>query len=284
MGPLQTPRGRGFSVTTLVLAAASGMAPGGLGAQQTEPAGELVTDRPDVTESTSVVPPGWLQGELGASYERGDGSRTLAAPGTLLRVGVTRRLEARLGWSGWQDLSGDGAPEPPGGSGAADGERAGAADGEVGLKALVLDRRGRRPDLALLPSLTLPLGQEGLGSGAFDPGLKALLANDLPGEAGWGANVGLAWPTQPGDGGDSRSAVLSWSYSVGLPLGGSWAAFAEYFGEAAEGAVAGHWLDGGLTHRAGPDLQLDGSGGVALGQSEPDWFLGAGLSFRLGRR
>ena len=67
-----------------------------------EPA-ELVTDRPDQTESAIVVPQGTFQAELGASYEREDegGERIEAtqAPGTLLRYGLVPRLELRLAWA-----------------------------------------------------------------------------------------------------------------------------------------------------------------------------------------
>jgi len=58
----------------------------------------METDRPDFTESSIVVPPGSLQFENGFTYEMGDGAqRTSTYPETLLRVGLTKRVEARVG-------------------------------------------------------------------------------------------------------------------------------------------------------------------------------------------
>ena len=62
---------------------------------------ELVTDRPDQTESSVVVPPGYVQLETGwtFSHNKADGIRneTHEFPGTLLRIGVLDRVEFRLG-------------------------------------------------------------------------------------------------------------------------------------------------------------------------------------------
>jgi hypothetical protein len=42
-------------------------------------------------------------------------------------------------------------------------------------------------------------------------------------------------------------------------------------------------LDGGLTYRVRPNLQLDGFAGTGLSGDAPDWFAGLGISFRLPR-
>ncbi len=51
---------------------------------------ELVTDRPDQTESSVVVPPGFFQIEIGGTYTGSD-TRVLETPGTLVRIGVFDR-------------------------------------------------------------------------------------------------------------------------------------------------------------------------------------------------
>ncbi len=59
-------------------------------AQGVAPTPELVTDRPDFTESAVVVPLGSLQAEAGATLDRAsDGVRTLAGPELLLRWGCS---------------------------------------------------------------------------------------------------------------------------------------------------------------------------------------------------
>src|SRR5262245_41499031 len=83
---------------------------------------ELVTDRPDQTESAVVVPAGTLQIELGLGTGGGDGGDVLEVPGTLLRYGLSKRFEARLAWPGW--IRNDGAGE----------EVSGLGDPELGAK------------------------------------------------------------------------------------------------------------------------------------------------------
>jgi len=60
--------------------------------EKISPKPELVTDRPDQTESSAVVPPGYVQVETGWSLSRnqegGIHTNTHAFPGTLFRIGA----------------------------------------------------------------------------------------------------------------------------------------------------------------------------------------------------
>ncbi|MFC2130455.1 transporter [Bacteroidota bacterium] len=61
---------------------------------------EMVTDRPDQTESANIVVPGWIQIETGVvykldSYENID-TEILNLATTLLRVGVVKNAELRF--------------------------------------------------------------------------------------------------------------------------------------------------------------------------------------------
>lgn len=237
---------------------------------------EMITDRPDITESTSIVPRGWVQLETGEVLARESGASTLlAGPATLARIGVASRLELRVAWLGilHQDAEGD----PEGQCAACDVTA--AADGATGIKLLLAERAGAIPDVALLPALTLPVGEEPFSTGRVDPALKLLLAGDVARGLGWGANLGAAWLSgDEEDGG--RRRLLSWSLSLGMDLGGPAGAFLEYFAEDPDGEPAAHALDAGLTWGLSPDAQLDASGGVGLDSGAPDWFVGAGVSVR----
>jgi len=57
---------------------------------------DIVTDRPDITESSIVVPPGTLQGENGVTWTGDHGRRTLDLSESLLRLGVWSRTEFRI--------------------------------------------------------------------------------------------------------------------------------------------------------------------------------------------
>src|SRR6187455_1915995 len=69
---------------------------------------DLVTDRPDQTESAVVLPGGAFQAEFGTAFghDTSDGVTTevLEIPGTLLRYGLSPRFELRLAWPGEIDL------------------------------------------------------------------------------------------------------------------------------------------------------------------------------------
>ena len=106
--------GAGRVAGALLLGAAVLAGSGGASAQ----APELVTDRPDRTESATVVPRGLLQVETGYLFARDGGVDGHAAPGTLLRIGFGGRTEIRLGHAGL--LGGEG--------------RRGAGDSELGAK------------------------------------------------------------------------------------------------------------------------------------------------------
>ena len=85
---------------------------------------DLVTDRPDQTESATVVQRGRLQVETGYLFARDGDVDGYAVPGTLFRLGLGGRLELRLGHAGIV-----------GGAG-----RSGAGDSELGAKINLLAR------------------------------------------------------------------------------------------------------------------------------------------------
>lgn len=61
---------------------------------------EIVTDRPDFTESSEIIPFGWLQIESGVSLEGDAVTRAFTAPSALLRFGLGLRTEFRFGAEG----------------------------------------------------------------------------------------------------------------------------------------------------------------------------------------
>src|ERR1700692_4973744 len=57
---------------------------------------EIATDRPDVTNSSLVVPTGSLQNENGVNFSARDGGRTIDRTNTRWRLGVAPCLELLL--------------------------------------------------------------------------------------------------------------------------------------------------------------------------------------------
>jgi hypothetical protein len=260
--------------------------PANAAAEAAAPA-ELVTDRPDQTESALVVPPGALQVELGASFERDRGgvveSARREAPGALVRFGLANRLELRLAWPG--------AIESETTTRSGPGRRRetvrGAGDPEVGAKlAWLSTAHGDRLDLAVLGHLTLPVGDPGLGSPRADPSLRLCASLPLGERVGLGWNLGWAAGSEERRGG-APTTLARWIYTAaaGVDLSPRWGAFVELFGDlpASDPEPAAHSFDAGVTFLVSPRLQLDLAAGVGLSEAAPDRFVGFGVSLRVPR-
>src|SRR6266404_9451464 len=58
---------------------------------------EIVTDRPDITESAIVVPIASVQFENGLTWTAAHGAQTVDLSESLARLGILRKTEVRLG-------------------------------------------------------------------------------------------------------------------------------------------------------------------------------------------
>ncbi len=244
-----------------------------------EEAAELVTDRPDQTESSVVVPRGSYQLELGWTFSRDDdgGARVEVheLPGTLLRVGLSDKVELRLGWVGFID-----AEARFGGFTASED---GIGDAELGVKIHLAEERGGRPEMALLLSTSVPSGDDGFTSDRFDPALRLALAHTLSERVSLGYNLGLAFGSELGEDGELDTVSNAfYTVALGFGLNDRWGAFVELYGDIPASASGGpaNAFDGGFTYLVRDNLQLDVAAGVGLSDAAEDWFVGLGLSVR----
>lgn len=255
-------------LATLLALASSSAAPGQ----------ELVTDRPDQTESSVTVPSDRWQLETGWTFthdeEEGVEVETHEVLGTLLRVGISERWELRFGWSGWAHEEVQ--------IGRVHRESEGAGDAELGAKVYLREERGATPEIALLFGTSVPLGDDDLTSDEFDPSFRFSLSHALNERLSLGYNLGVEWAT--GGGSDDTSTLSRGIYTVALGIGVNdrSAAFIELFGDFAlsDHGSPSHSIDGGFTFLLTETLQLDVAGGVGLSEAAADWFVGAGVTFR----
>lgn len=233
-------------------------------------AGELVTDRPDFTESSLTIAPGFLQFESGFALESsvagGSKSRSLAVPSALLRVGLTQRVELRLGGDGF-------VSERTGGT-----RTSGYSDFEAGVKVRLLDEAHAGFDMSIIPMASLPTGSDSFSSGAVDPTLKLTFARSLPASLDVTGNVNFSSLTD--DAGRFRQTAFSVSFGHDLVAG--FGGFAEIYGFSPleRGGRTATTFDAGVTHPIGGDLQLDLSAGYGLTAAAPEWSFGFGFAIR----
>lgn len=240
---------------------------------------ELITDRPDQTESAVTVPEGSWQIEIGWTFTHDMEGRTQQetheAPGTLLRIGLSPRWELRVGWAG---LARDELSTPRGTV-----ENKGGQDGEIGAKLHLWEERANRPEAAILFGVSTPIGDSDFSSDRFDPSFRLSFSHTLTENLSLGYNLGAAWSTnRDGLGNSETKSHLIYTLVLGRSISDRLGAFVESFGSlggSAEGPPE-HSLDGGLTLLISRLTQLDLAAGVGISSAAPDWFIGAGISLR----
>lgn len=244
------------------------------GAAQATDLGELVTDRPDFTESSNVVGKGVMQFETGSSIEfdgTGDAhSRTVTLPLALMRLGVSKRLELRL--------SGDGGIFTTYGQGTSRFRTNAASDMEVGAKWVFLDREASGFAMAVIPMMSLPIGSAVSSSGSLDPTVKLTWAKSLPSGFELSGNYNVARLRDD----LGRYSEQAHSVSLGHDIGAGFGMYWEGYGFITSGRPYGAaWtLNTGITHGIGGNTQLDLEIGRGVTAAAPDWFVGVGMGIR----
>lgn len=236
----------------------------GRAAAQSEP---LVTDRPDFTESTSVVEPGHVQAEAGYTFGSAEGGQRSHSVGELLlRVGVLSGVELRVSANSWMLERVDGVTAARG-----------MEDAGLGAKVALFRGAGWVPEAALIVASSIPTGSGEVSAGAAEPEAKLALGWELAERVGLASNLNYAWlrgtPGRPGE--------ASGSVSLGVSLLEAMGGYAEYyaFHPTAGDGEDRHYVNGGLTFRLSPDLQLDARVGTRAG-GERESFVGVGIAHR----
>lgn len=258
---------------------------------------ELVTDRPDLTESSSVVPKGTVQIEMGWSMDKvnspGGNLSAFHFPETLARIGLHDRIEFRLGWDGgqWQELELENGTF----------NSSGAGDMQVGTKIALWGESGWLPETAVILGSSLPAGTRCRASDQlekrlycssfnlyssrrFDPSAVVAMSKTLNERLSLGWNLGTAWLTEREDDGDLDTLPRGiYSVALGIAATDRTGFFVEFFGDTSltGGSRPANSLDGGVTFLILPIVQLDASAGKGISSESPDWFAGVGISFRL---
>lgn len=230
---------------------------------------ELVSDRPDQTESSTVVPKGTWQLETGYYFQKatdaGRSIKTHAYPTALLRIGMLDWLELRV-----QSAYRDSVVEN-GISRKADG----LAPLNVGLKFRLWQGNGWKPEAAFIARVALPTGSRLYRPDNPEPELRLTLSNEITPKFSIAYNLTYGW-----SGGDPTKG---YTLSLSREVQDKFTVYAEVFGNKAIGEKAEHQADAGILFLLLHNLQLDVAAGVGLSKVAPDYFVTTGLSIRLPR-
>lgn len=232
--------------------------------------GPMVTDRPDYTEGTETVAPGWVQieGGLVRSLHRQSDGTTLSqgGPFPLIRTGLIPWMELRIGSDGYYTESRN------------HNTAAGMADLQIGMKIRLLRESRWRPGFSAVASIFLPTGAAAFTGGGRDPQVELCFSKNLPAGFDAGAMFTSRWDTAA----PSIVRERGYSLTVGHALPGRIAGFMEtYRLSPIAGDERAHLIvDAGVARMLARNVQVDISVGHTLGAHTPCWFVGAGIATR----
>jgi len=237
---------------------------------------ELVTDRPDQTESASIVPIDFLQIEMGFLYQQQkftDGlinveNNNLILGSTLLRYGISPSIELRLGgeyFSGQNFLN----------------DKKSTLQGMqnilIGTKIQVRSNEEILTNAAILVQCIIPAGNENLRPNKFTPEIRFCLEQEINNRISLGINLGTEEVREIG------KYFYSYTTSIGVVLSERINSFFEIYGMIKEGYTPSNNFDCGITYLHTKNIQIDLLVGTTLNSNIIDWSGGLGISVRLPR-
>ncbi len=231
---------------------------------------KMVTDRPDQTESSSVVPLKALQIETGFVFEKdnsfGNDYYSYSYPTTLFRYGIFKNTEIRLGF----DIMGQKVNNEE--------LTLGIGPLYIGNKTKIVEEENCRPEIAILGGLILPFtAKEEFKTRYTAADFRLAFSHTLNEMFSVGYNFGIQWD------GENPAPGYFYSGSLAIGLTNELGMFAEYYGVLPEAGDKEHLLDTGITYLVKPNLQLDFSFGIGVNEEATDHFIGFGLSYLISK-
>ena len=236
--------------------------------EETQNNDDIITDRPDQTESPTAVGKNKFQIETGFLYEQpGEDFVSLSTPGILFRYGLSNGTELRLEGEYSQikyrqvDLA------------------KGFQPFSVGFKKeLISEQKGWIPQTGFLLHVAIPgLAAEEFDIFSFAPSFRFLMNNELSEVVSIGYNLGVEWN------GDDNIARGLYTFTTAFSFLERWGVYAEIFGFLPHRYphFDEHSINGGFTFSPQNNMQVDILAGFGLNENASDFFLGGGFSIRL---
>jgi hypothetical protein len=223
---------------------------------------EIVTDRPDVTNSSLVVPVGSLQSENGVNFSSRDGGQIIDGTNTRWRLGIAACLELLVDLPNYST-----SVRGPGSSGFSDVSPA--------IKWQVSPLPGK-VDASLVFGVGLPTGTLEIAGRGVQPYLQMPWSWEL--HDGWGVSGMLTEFFRPSNVVIRRTTEAT--FAIEKNVTGKMSLFVEYVGDYPETASPSQLLNSGGLYRLSPTQQVDFHIAFGLNRNAPSYIIGVGYSFR----
>jgi len=220
-------------------------------------------DRPDQTECPFITPAKYIQVESGYVFERiNKDAQYISQPTILWKYGINDRVELRmiteLVTIKYTKDSQTGIPPLT-----------------FGFKTSLVEEKGIVPKISFLGHFTTTkLGSEDFELSYAAPAFRFSFQHTLCDKVMVGYNLGAEWN------GDTPEHTYIYTLTTGITLTDKLGCFAEVYGFLPADVESDHRIDGGATYLLSDDWIVDVSGGIGLSETSPEYFYGAGVSFR----
>jgi hypothetical protein len=223
---------------------------------------EINTDRPDVTNSSVVVPAGSLQIENGVNFSTRAGDRFVDGTNTRLRAGIANCLEFLV-------------DTPTYFANLRSPEKSGFSDVAPALKWQISPIPGKA-DLSAVFGVALPTGSAGIAGRGPQPYLQFPWSWEL--RSGWGLSGMFTEFFRPSDPASKR--ITEATFVIEKKMTERASLFVEYVGDYPENGSPAQLLNSGGVYRLTPNQQLDFHVALGLNHNAPSYIVGVGYSVR----
>jgi len=231
----------------------------------TQPSAPIATDRPDVTNSSVVVPVGSLQNENGINVSRRDGADIFDGTNSRWRLGVAPCFEVLIDLPNYV------------------GTFRGAGNSGFGNVAPAFKWQispvPGKIDLSMTIGAGLPTGAVAIAGPGVQPYLQFPWSMELG--SGWGISGMVTNFFMPADHVNKFSNQST--FAVEKEFGERSFLFVEYVGDFPLNGGTGQLINSGGGYRITDTQQIDFHIGVGLNRNSPAYIFGVGYSFRLDR-
>jgi hypothetical protein len=227
-----------------------------------KPSDDIATDRPDVTNSSIVVPVGSLQNENGINLSSRSDELVLDGTNSRLRLGVAPCLELLVDLPTYFSTI-----------------RGQAGSGFSNVTPAVKWQISPMPgtlDLSATVGVGLPTGATNIAGPGVQPYLQFPWSRELA--YGWSLRGMTTLFFRPSD--PISQLITEPTFVIEKKLGERADVFVEYVGDFPDRAGPRHLLNSGAAYRLTPTQQIDFHVGVGLNRNAPTWLFGLGYSIR----
>lgn len=230
-------------------------------AQDLEP---LQADRPDQTETPSIVPKGMFQAETGFTFQKNDAnSKTNTLPSTLWKYGVNENFELRL----ITEFTSETLNKQT---------TSGLNPILIGCKIKLSEEKGFWPKTSFIGHILIPNAATlNFKSDYYAPEFRFVMQHTLAEKISFSYNLGAEWD------GFSPEPTFIYTIASGYSFTDKLGAYIEVFGFAPQYETANHSFDGGFTYLINNNFMVDLSFGVGITDNAPQHYVAVGFSFRI---